>query len=119
MQPPTDSAGKPLTKNQHLLDWVDEMARLTKPDRIVWCDGSEEEKHRLTEETVAKGILMPLEPAEAAGLLPPPQQPERRRARRAAHLHLHADEGRGGPHQQLDGPRRGLQEARQRCSTAR
>ena len=32
MQPPTDPAGKPLTKNQHLLQWVDEMARLTKPD---------------------------------------------------------------------------------------
>src|ERR1700744_662109 len=60
MQTPTDAAGKPLTKNQHLIEWVDERARLTKPDRIVWCDGSEEEKHRLTEETVAKGILMPL-----------------------------------------------------------
>ena len=54
MQPPTDASGKPLTKNQHLLQWVDEMARLTKPERIVWCDGSEEEKHRLTEESVAK-----------------------------------------------------------------
>jgi phosphoenolpyruvate carboxykinase (GTP) len=60
MQTPTDAAGKPLTKNQHLLDWVDEMARLTKPDHVVWCDGSDEEKHRLTEETVAKGILTPL-----------------------------------------------------------
>ena len=72
MQTPTDAAGKPLTKNQHLLDWVDEMARLTKPDRVVWCDGSDEEKHRLTEEAVAKGILIAAEPAEAARLLPPP-----------------------------------------------
>src|ERR1700679_1345886 len=64
MPTPTDAAGKPLTKNQHLLDWVDEMARLTKPERIVWCDGSEEEKHRLTEETVAKGILTPLSPTK-------------------------------------------------------
>ncbi len=56
----TDHNGKTMTKNQHLLAWVDEMARLTKPDAIVWCDGSEEEKHRLTEEAVAKGILIKL-----------------------------------------------------------
>src|SRR5580700_8494922 len=62
MQPPTDASGKPLTKNQHLLQWVEETARLTKPERIVWCDGSEEEKHRLTEESVAKGTLLPLNP---------------------------------------------------------
>jgi phosphoenolpyruvate carboxykinase (GTP) len=60
MQPPTDHAGKPLTKNKHLLQWVEQTAQLTKPDQVVWCDGSEEERHRLTEEAVAKGILIPL-----------------------------------------------------------
>jgi len=29
--------------------WVDEQARLTKPDKIHWCDGSEEEAYRLIE----------------------------------------------------------------------
>ena len=29
--------------------WVDEVSRLTKPDRIYWCDGSEEEARRLIE----------------------------------------------------------------------
>ncbi|MEW6556894.1 MAG: phosphoenolpyruvate carboxykinase (GTP) [Elusimicrobiota bacterium] len=29
--------------------WVEEQAKLTKPDRIWWCDGSEEEAHKLIE----------------------------------------------------------------------
>lgn len=57
---PMDSTGQPLTKNEHLLKWVAEMAKLTKPDRIVWCDGSEAEKQRLTDEAVAQKIIEPL-----------------------------------------------------------
>ncbi|HUO05824.1 MAG TPA: phosphoenolpyruvate carboxykinase (GTP) [Candidatus Binataceae bacterium] len=41
-------------------DWVDEIARLTRPERIIWCDGSEEEKRRLTEHAVRERILIPL-----------------------------------------------------------
>jgi phosphoenolpyruvate carboxykinase (GTP) len=54
------SVKKPPTTNAHLLAWVTEMAKLTKPEAIVWCDGSEEEKRALTELCVAKGILIPL-----------------------------------------------------------
>jgi phosphoenolpyruvate carboxykinase (GTP) len=48
------------TKNKRLLAWVQEVAELTTPDRIEWCDGSDEEWNRLTQELVASGTLTPL-----------------------------------------------------------
>ena len=62
-----DSAAKPPTKNEHLQKWVAEMAALTKPDRIVWCDGSEAEKQRLTDEAVAQKVLEPLNQEKLPG----------------------------------------------------
>lgn len=32
-----------LTKNPNVLKWVDEMVALTKPDKVVWIDGSKEQ----------------------------------------------------------------------------
>ena len=49
------------TTHAALLRWVDETAKLTKPDKIVWCDGSEAEKKRFTEEAVAAKVLIPLD----------------------------------------------------------
>ena len=46
--------------NSHLVSWVDEMAKLCKPDRIFWCDGSEAEAKQLLEEAVSNGALIPL-----------------------------------------------------------
>jgi len=50
----------PGTGNLHLQAWVDETARLTRPDRIRWCDGSQEEQRELLDEAVASGALVPL-----------------------------------------------------------
>jgi phosphoenolpyruvate carboxykinase (GTP) len=49
------------TTNTHLLAFVEETARLTRPDRIWWCDGSDEEKAVLTREAVTRGILVELD----------------------------------------------------------
>jgi phosphoenolpyruvate carboxykinase (GTP) len=55
------------TTNATLNAWVDEMARLTKPDRVHWCDGSIEEKEQFTKDAVARGILIPLNPEKRPG----------------------------------------------------
>ena len=40
------------TDNEELISWVREVAELTQPDEIVWCDGSEQEWTRLTPEAL-------------------------------------------------------------------
>src|SRR5512145_2492759 len=50
-------------KNKKLIAWVADVARLTQPDRIVWCDGSQAEYDRLCEEMVKSGTLRRLNPA--------------------------------------------------------
>jgi len=47
-------------KQQKLINWVADIAALTKPDRIYWCDGSQEEYERLCAEMVASGTMKKL-----------------------------------------------------------
>ncbi|MER5635896.1 phosphoenolpyruvate carboxykinase (GTP) [Kitasatospora sp. NPDC002227] len=49
------------TRHKRLLAWVSEIAELTQPDRVEWCDGSEEEYHRLAELLVAQGTFKKLD----------------------------------------------------------
>jgi phosphoenolpyruvate carboxykinase (GTP) len=48
------------TNHRELLDWVEGVAALCTPDEIYWVDGSDEEKDRLTQMLVDKGVLVPL-----------------------------------------------------------
>src|SRR4051794_11176244 len=50
------------TKHAKLVKWVREVAELAQPDRVVWCDGSQDEWDRLTAELVAAGTLKQLNP---------------------------------------------------------
>jgi phosphoenolpyruvate carboxykinase (GTP) len=50
--------------NKKLLAWVAEIADLTQPDSIHWCDGSAEENQQLLDLMVGKGILRKLNPAK-------------------------------------------------------
>ncbi|HVO58412.1 MAG TPA: phosphoenolpyruvate carboxykinase (GTP) [Dongiaceae bacterium] len=50
----------PLSKNDHLLRWVEKMAELTRPARIHWVDGSQEEYDQLCQEMVAGGTFIKL-----------------------------------------------------------
>jgi phosphoenolpyruvate carboxykinase (GTP) len=50
----------PLSKNDHLLRWVEKMAELARPDRIHWVDGSQEENDALSAEMVESGTFIKL-----------------------------------------------------------
>jgi phosphoenolpyruvate carboxykinase (GTP) len=61
------SSGKCYTANKPLLAWVDEMAKLCKPDRIYWCNGSKAERKALTAEAVKMGVLIKLNQKKLPG----------------------------------------------------
>ncbi|WP_102419025.1 phosphoenolpyruvate carboxykinase (GTP) [Mycobacterium sp. 4858] len=50
------------TKHQGLLSWVQEVAELTQPERVVFADGSDEEWQRLTDQLVEAGTFKRLNP---------------------------------------------------------
>ena len=53
---------EPPTRHRGLIDWVEEIAGLTLPEEIVWCDGSDEEYQRLCDGLVERGTFTRLDP---------------------------------------------------------
>ena len=53
--------------NKAIQRWVDEVARLTTPDAVVWCDGSDAERDRLVQECLKTGELIELNQSKLPG----------------------------------------------------
>ncbi|MDR1264415.1 MAG: phosphoenolpyruvate carboxykinase (GTP) [Propionibacteriaceae bacterium] len=60
--PQTVSAPAGFDIPQAVLSWVAEVAELTQPDDVYWCDGSVEERDRLYDQMVASGMFIALNP---------------------------------------------------------
>ncbi len=56
-----------MTENKAVLSWLDEMIALTTPDKVVWIDGSEEQRQKLYDESVAEGELIKLNQEKLPG----------------------------------------------------
>ncbi|NLA05839.1 MAG: phosphoenolpyruvate carboxykinase (GTP) [Firmicutes bacterium] len=58
-----------MTNNKTLLQWIDEAKQLCQPDRIVWIDGSEEQKKQLEAEGISTGELSAMDQKKWPGCI--------------------------------------------------
>ncbi len=56
-----------MTNNKKVLSWLDEMVKLTKPDEVIWIDGSDAQKKALEEEACSTGEIKALNPEKFPG----------------------------------------------------
>ena len=58
-----------MTNNSHVLEWIEEMKALVKPDKVVWVTGGEEQIKALRAEAIATGLMEELNPEKLPGCL--------------------------------------------------
>ena len=58
---------QPNTTNKKLIAWVEEMAALCQPEKIHWCDGSDQENQELCDLMVKNGTFIKLDPKKRPG----------------------------------------------------
>lgn len=56
-----------MTNNKYVMNWIDEMAAMTQPDKIVWIDGSEEQAEALRAEACSTGEMIKLNQEKLPG----------------------------------------------------
>ena len=56
-----------MTNNSRILEWIDEVSSMTRPEKIVWIDGSEEQLDELRRQAVDEGILIKLNDEKLPG----------------------------------------------------
>ena len=56
-----------MTNNKYVLGWIDEMAAMTQPDKIVWIDGTEAQAEALREEACSTGEMIRLNQEKLPG----------------------------------------------------
>ena len=56
-----------MTNNKTILDWIEKMVQLVKPDKVVWIDGSEEQLEALRAEACASGEMIKLNEEKLPG----------------------------------------------------
>ena len=79
-----------------LLEWVAAVAKITKPDGIAWCDGSDEEFHSLISLMIADGTLIKLNQEKYSNCYLHRSNPNDVARTEETSLHLHNEqEGRG------------------------
>jgi len=66
-RPGIDLAAPDWVRHDALKTWVSQVAALTRPDSIVWCDGSQAEYDRFCQDLVTSGTFRPLNPAKRPG----------------------------------------------------
>jgi phosphoenolpyruvate carboxykinase (GTP) len=64
---PPSGIGDSKPTNPAVLDWVQEVARLTEPENIFWCDGSEKENAWLLDEAQRLGVVLKLNEQKKPG----------------------------------------------------
>ena len=102
------NAKRNATENRFLSEWVDESVRLTRPDQVYWCDGTEAERERLTSRRSRAAFSSRSTEASGPAATCIARNPNDVARTEDAHLRLHAHPRGSGPDQQLDGPRRDL-----------
>jgi phosphoenolpyruvate carboxykinase (GTP) len=100
------STGKTQTANEYVRAWVEECAALCRPDKIVWCDGSAEEKQRLIDQGVEDGTFIELNQEKLPGCYL--HRSNQNDVARSEHLTFIC-----GPNEDLAGPTNNFMESKQ------